>query len=343
MNRTSTTARTESRDGRSNRAPRDHYQEVTDRIIGALEAGTPPWRRPWDPDKAGGPAMPCNAATGQRYRGINVLTLGMSALAFESGDPRWATYKQAEDRGWQVRKGERGTTGYFFKRLQLRDDSRLEDDEDTVKRIPLLRAFSLFHASQIDGIPDFVPPTIEEAPWRAPEAAEIILANSGAVVRIGGEKAFYSPTTDHIQMPPNGAFPSAEGFCGTLVHELGHWTGAESRLKRDLRNGFGSHDYAREELRAEIGQMMVCGELGIPVSDSDFSNNAAYVASWLEKLRSDRKEIFRAAADAQRIADYLLAFHPDYATSQAGPPESTSSIADEDDTADTPEPMPIAA
>ena len=119
-----------------------------------------------------------------------------------------------------------------------------------------------------------------------------------------------------------------------------HWTGAESRLNRDLRNRFGSHDYAREELRAEIGQMMVCGELGI--ADCDFSNNAAYVASWLEKLRSDRKEIFRAAADAQRIADYLLAFHPDYATSQAGPPESVP-IADDGDAADTPEPMPVAA
>src|SRR5271154_1714537 len=138
MNRTSTTARTENRYSRTNRVPRDHYQEVTDRIIAALEEGTPPWRRPWDPDKAGGPAMPRNATTGQRYRGINVLTLGMSSLAFTSGDPRWATYKQAEDRGWQVRKGERGTTGYFFKRLELRDDkgggSGPDVDEDSVRR-----------------------------------------------------------------------------------------------------------------------------------------------------------------------------------------------------------------
>jgi antirestriction protein ArdC len=266
----------------------------------------------------------------------------MSTLAFASGDPRWATYKQAEDRGWQVRKGERGTTGYFFKRLELRDDTKPEGDDDAIKRIPLLRAFVVFHASQIDGIPDYVPPTIEEAPWRAPEAAEIILANSAAVVRIGGDRAFYSPSTDHIQLPPHSAFATAEGFCGTLIHEMGHWTGAASRLNRDLRNGFGSHDYAREELRAEIGQMMVCGELGIVVSDSDFANNAAYVASWLEKLRSDRKEIFRAAADAQRIADYLLAFHPDYATSQAGPPDSMST-ADDGDVADTPEPMAAAA
>jgi antirestriction protein ArdC len=269
-----------------------------------------------------------------------VLTLGMSALAFSNADPRWATYKQAEDRGWQVRKGERGTTGYFFKRLEVRDDSKPEGDEDAVRRIPLLRAFSLFHASQIEGIPDYIPPTIEEAPWRAPEAAGIILANSGAVIRVGGERAFYSPSTDHIQMPPRSAFATAEGFCGTMIHEAGHWTGAESRLNRDLRNRFGSHDYAREELRAEIGQMMVCAELGI--ADCDFSNNAAYVASWLEKLRSDRKEIFRAAADAQRIADYLLAFHPDYANSQAGPPESVPTAADSD-AADTPEPMPLAA
>jgi antirestriction protein ArdC len=250
MSNTNTITHPENRGSRTNRAPRDHYQEVTDRIIAALEAGTPPWRRPWDPDKTSGQAMPRNAATGQRYRGINVLTLSMSGLAFSSGDPRWATYKQAEDRGWQVHKGERGTTGYFFKRLELRDDTKPEGDEDAVKRIPLLRAFSLFHASQIDGIPDYVPPTIEEAPWRAPEAAEIILANSGAVIRVGGERAFYSPTTDHIQMPPRSAFATAEGFCGTLVHELGHWTGAESRLNRDLRNHFGSHDYAREELRA---------------------------------------------------------------------------------------------
>jgi antirestriction protein ArdC len=197
-----------------------------------------------------------------------------------------------------------------------------------VRHIPLLRAFSLFHASQIDGIPDYVSPTIEEAPWRAPEAAEIILANSGAVVRIGGDRAFYSPSTDHIQMPPGAAFAAEAGYCGTLIHEMSHWTGAPARLNRDLRNRFGSQDYAREELRAEISQMMVCAELGI--AGCDFSNNAAYLASWLEKLRSDRKEIFRAAADAQRIADYLLAFHPDYASSLATAAEG-SIAADNDD------------
>jgi antirestriction protein ArdC len=338
MNRTSSTARSENRGSRANRVPRDHYQEVTDRIIEALEAGTPPWRRPWDPDKAGGPAMPRNAATGHRYRGINVLTLGMSPLAFTSGDPRWATYKQSEERGWQVRKGERGTTGFFFTRLEVRDDTKPDDDEDSVRRIPLLRAFTLFHASQIDGITDYVPPTIEEVPWRAPEATEIIIANSGAIVRFGGDRAFYSPTTDHIQMPPQAAFATAERFCGTLIHEASHWSGAPSRLNRDLHNRFGSHEYSREELRAELGSVMVCAELGI--SDCEFSNNAAYIASWLERLRSDRKEIFRAAADAQRIADYLLAFHPDYANSLSGSPEN---VADDGDSANAPPPMKVAA
>jgi antirestriction protein ArdC len=174
----------------------------------------------------------------------------MSMFAFESGDPRWATYKQAAERGWQVREGSRGTIGFFFKRLELREDSKPDDSEDAVRRIPLLRAFTLFHASQIEGIPDFVLPTIEEAPWRAPEAAETIIANSGAVVRYGGDRAFYSPSTDHIQMPPHAAFATAEKFCGVLIHEASHWTGGAMRLNRDLRNRFGSHDYAREELRA---------------------------------------------------------------------------------------------
>ena len=298
----------------------DHYAEITNRVIALLEEGTPPWRRPWDPDKAGGPAMPCNAVTGARYRGINVVTLGMSSLAFTSGDPRWATYKQAADRGWQVQKGARGTTAFFYKRIELRDSQggRGEDftpgggeahDQHAAKHIPLLRSFSLFHASQIDGIPAFTPPTIEEAPWRAPDAVDTIIGNSGAIIRIGGGRAFYSPGTDHIQMPPPHAFPSATSWSSVIIHEAAHWSGAPHRLDRDLKNAFGSHDYAREELRAEIAQSMVCAELGLAC---DFQNATAYVADWLTKLKSDRKEIFRAAANAQRIADYLLAFHPAY-------------------------------
>jgi antirestriction protein ArdC len=323
------------RPGRSGFPPRDHYAEVTDRVIAALEAGTPPWRRPWDTGKAAGPGMPCNALTGSRYRGINVVTLGMSPLAFQTGDPRWATYRQAAARGWQVRKGARGTTGYFFRRVEIRDHGGTAgDDAEVTKRIPLLRAFTLFHASQIDGIPDYIPPTLAEAPWRAPDAAEIIVANSGVQVRIGGDRAFYAPNTDHIQMPPRPAFRSAAGWASTILHELGHASGAPSRLDRDLRNRFGSPDYVREEVRVELAQCMVCAELNI--ADCDFANSAAYIASWLETLRADRKEVFRAAADAQRLADYLLAFHPDWARRNDHAPDGEPACDDSPVASDTP-------
>lgn len=310
---------------------RDHYAAVTARVIAALEAGAPPWRRPWDPDAAGGPALPRNALTGVRYRGVNTVLLGMSPLAFASADPRWATYKQAAERGWQVKRGERGTTAYFFKRLEVRGDAGPgEDGTEATKRVPLLRAFTLFHASQIEGVPPFVPPTVAEAPWRTPDAVDTIVANSGAGVRIGGDRAFYSPSTDHIQMPPPAAFQSPAGWSSILVHECAHWTGGASRLNRDLRNRFGSHDYAREEVRAELGQVFVCAELGLPC---DFTNAAAYVQSWLDTLRSDRKEVFRASADAQRIADYLLGFHPAYRTrngdgAAAGEPTGEPALAE---------------
>ena len=305
---------------RQGEARRDHYADITNQVIAALQAGTPPWRCDWDKSKAGGPSMPQNASTGTRYRGINTLVLGMSPLAFMTCDPRWATYKQAAERGWQVRKGEHGTPGFFYKKIEVADRGAGltlgggggggSGGGDT-KVIPLLRSFTLFHASQIDRIPDYHPPTLAEAPWRAPEAASIIAQNSRAVIRTGGERAFYSPSTDHVQMPPLVAFRSPGAFASVLMHELGHWTGAEHRLKREMIGRFGSADYAREELRAELAQVMVCAELGI--ADCDFTNGAAYIANWLKKLRDDPKEVFRAASDAQRIADYLLAYHPAYA------------------------------
>jgi len=319
--------------GWKDREPRDHYAEVTNQVIAALEAGTPPWRKPWESGAARGPGpgTPRNATTGARYHGINSIILALSPSACFGGDPRWATYKQAAERGWQVRKGERGTTAYFFKRIEVADRAARDGgDGDATRRIPLLRAFTLFHASQIDGIPAFVPATIAEAPWRAPEAVDTIIANSKAVVRIGGDRAFYAPLSDHIQMPPPNAFKSAGAWSSVLLHEAAHWTSAETRLNRNLMNAFGSVDYSREELRAELAQMMVCTELDI--EECDFSNNAAYIADWLTALRSDRKEIFRAAADAQRIADYLLAFHPDYAACNSTPADETA--ADNPDTAD---------
>lgn len=296
-------------------APRDHYAEITAQVIAALEAGTLPWRQPWDAGKAGaGPMSPRNAVTGRRYRGINVLMLGMTGLIFAGTDPRWLTYRQAEARGWQVRRGERGSRVFFFRKLLVADergatDGR-EDGEDGTRAVPLLRAFTVFHASQVDGIPPFAAPRPEEVAWRTPEAAEIIMRGSGAVFREGGDRAFYCPASDHIQMPPRGSFETPEAFAATALHELGHWSGAPSRLARDLTGRFGSHAYSQEELRAELASCFIAGELGLPC---DVPNHASYVASWLRVLKDDKREIFRAAADAQRIADYLLAFHPEHA------------------------------
>lgn len=298
-------------------ARRDHYQEITDRIVAALETDVAPWRKPWDPDKAGGPLSPINAATGRRYRGINVVLLGMSQFSFASGDPRFCSYKQAKEKGWQVRAGEKGTTVFFYKQFSVEDRDAPADAEDRTRRIPLLRAYTVFNASQIDGIAPFAPPTVEEAPWRRFGAADVILRNSKAVVRIGGDRAFYSPATDHIQLPPENAFKSPAGLAAVQIHELVHWSAAPHRLNRDLSGRFGSTNYAREELVAELGSCLVNSELGLP---TEIENHANYIASWIKNLKDDKREIFRAAAAAQKAADYCLAFHPEFAESELEQP-----------------------
>jgi antirestriction protein ArdC len=286
--------------------PRDPMQEFASLIIAELENGVKPWVRPWDTDKAGGPQAPFNPATGKRYHGINVLILGMDLRAFQSGDPRWMTYQQARENDWQVKKGERSTTIFFTKSYE----SDHEESEDSRKIVRVFRHHAVFHASQIEGIPAYAAPSIEEAPWTRPEASEIIMKNSGAIVRIGGDRAFYCPETDHIQVPPDHAFLGPEEFAAAELHELAHWTGHPSRLNRDLRNRFGSSAYAMEELRAELASAFVANEIGIP---TDIPHHASYIASWIKALKDDKREIFRAAADAQRIANMELGFHPDYA------------------------------
>jgi len=298
---------------------RDPMQEFADRIVTELEKGVKPWVRPWDPDKAGGPQAPFNPVTGKHYHGVNVLILGMDLRAFESGDPRWMTYQQAHEKNWQVRKGERSTTIFFAKPLEIDDDEK----EDGRKTIKLLKHFAVFHASQIDGIPAYKVPSIEEAPWTRPEAADIIMKNSGAVIRIGGDRAFYSPSTDHIQLPPESAFNGPAEYATTELHELGHWTGHPSRLNRPLQNRFGSAAYAMEELRAEMASAFVASVIGIP---TDIPQHASYLSSWIKALKDDKREIFRAAADAQRIADMELGFHPDYAAQMEAEPKAPARV-----------------
>jgi antirestriction protein ArdC len=298
----------------------DPMQEFADRILAQLEQGVKPWVRDWDPDKCGGPQAPFNPVTGSRYHGINVLILGMDMRAFQSGDPRWMTYQQAHEKGYQVRKGEKSTTIFFTKKYEVED----EKADDGKKAVRILRHYAVFHASQIDGVPAYKAPTVEEAPWTRPEAADIILHNSGAVVRSGGDRAFYSPTTDHIQLPPEHAFRGPPEWATAALHELSHWTGHPSRLNRDLKPRFGSAGYAMEELRAELASAFIACELGIP---ADIPNHASYINGWLKPLKDDKREIFRAAADAQRIVSMVLAFHPDWAIKVDAEPQRPSLTA----------------
>lgn len=293
---------------------RDAMQEFANRIVAELEKGVKPWVRPWDPDKAGGPQAPFNPVTGKRYHGINVLILGMDLRAFQSGDPRWMTYQQAHERDWHVRKGEKATTIFFTKPYEVEDD----DAEDGRKTVRVLKHYAVFHASQIEGVPAYKPPGVDEAPWTRPEAADIILKNSRAIIRIGGDRAFYSPATDHIQLPPEISFRGPPEFAATALHELGHWTGHPSRLNRDMQSRHGSAAYAMEELRAELASCFVANELGIP---TDIPQHASYIADWIKPLKNDTREIFRSAADAQKIAAMLLGFHPEFAARVLSEPE----------------------
>ena len=287
---------------------RDHYQELNDRVIAALEAGVAPWRRPWDPNACGASTTPVNAVTGHRYRGVNLFVLSMSPLAFTSGDPRWCSYRQAGARGWQVRKGEKATPVYFYKPIEI-EDKAADSDRET-RRIPMLRTFSVFHASQIDGVPALEPRTAMKTVPERVKDVELIIEASGVPVRIGGERAFYSPLLDVIQMPPDEAFHGPEERAVVVLHELAHASGHPTRLNRDLSGRFGSVLYAKEEVRAELTSVAVGSMIGLPC---DIPAHASYLDTWIAVLKQDRREIFHAMAEAQRMADYILGFHPDYA------------------------------
>lgn len=282
-------------------AQNDTYQAITDRFIAALEAGTKPWERDWL--NAGAPLR----VTGEEYRGINWALLSLTAEERGFAGRHWMTFNQALELGGSVRKGETSTQVVFFKRLEVGDEADGDGDGEGRKVIPLLRSYRVFNVDQIDGLPDrFAPPAAPELPAKArDEAAEAALRSTGATINEGGGCAYYDRGGDYIQLPPFDAFRSTGGFLATMAHELVHWTGAKSRLDRTFGSRFGDHDYAFEELVAEIGASFVCARLSI--AGEHFDNHAAYLASWLKVLRNDKRAIFKAAALAQSAADFVLA------------------------------------
>jgi len=297
----------------ANRAEkRDHRREVTDSIIKMLEGGVAPWQKPWE-----GAAMPFNPTTERAYRGGNALHLLATGIGREYADPRWMTYKQAADQGWQVRKGEKGTHIEFW---EVKERSNEKDaapeqhgaespaQEDGQRLIH--RVYTVFNAKQIDGIPEYQ--AKQHTPFEAIHAVERILSNSGARIEHDQlDNAFYNRRTDSIHLPPKDAFKDAPGYYGTALHELAHWTGHPSRLNRPTLSDsyrFGDLNYAKEELRAELASVFLAAELGIP---NHPANHAAYVGSWIKALREDKNEIFRAAHEASTATDFVLSLDRD--------------------------------
>ena len=314
-----------------NMEPKKPFHEVVaEKLIEQLKAGTAPWQKPWEPGEPN-TYLPMNPTTGKRYKGINAIHL----MAQGRSDARWMTYKQAAAVGAQVRKGEKGTPVQYWKfseeQDKLDDSGRpvLDAKGQPVKETVMLerpRVFlaTVFNGEQIDGLPPLQPK--KEQTWNVVERAEHILKASGATItHAAGDRAFYRPLTDSITLPERGQFPSSDRYYATALHELGHWTGHASRLDRDLAHPFGSEGYAKEELRAEIASMIVGDELGI---GHDPGQHAAYVGLWIKALQDEPLEVFRAAADAEKIHDYMLAFEQKHVQEQD---QQQAAVADQEE------------
>jgi len=296
-------ARGEGRDQPA--APRASlYDEVTAKIIAELEEDRIPWVQPWGNAGTATPGLPRNAVTGRNYSGVNVLILWGALFEHGYHSQGWLTFRQARDAGGCVRKGEHGVTVVYADRFTPETEKeRARAAGDEARAVPFLKRFTVFNLAQCEGLQSGLAPDPEPLPEReiVPVAEEVIAA-SGVEFRIGGNNAFYVPSADYVQVPPQPAFFEQINFCRTALHELCHAGGHPSRLNRDLTNAFGSKDYAREELIAEMGSAFLCAALGIVPT----VRHADYIASWLAVLREDNRAIFRAASAATKAADWLL-------------------------------------
>lgn len=278
----------------------DTYAIVTNRIIASLEAGTIPWKKPWNS------SMPKNIASKKEYRGINTMLLGMGEYA----SPYWGTFKQWTDAHGTVRKGEKSTPIVFWKFLTVEDKKTKGKD----KIVPMLRYYNVFNAEQIDFAEGFTAPVEGKIEFSPIEACEAILAGYSDMPEIEKSgSAWYSPMRDKLGMPKKESFHSVAEYYSTLFHELTHSTGHKSRLARfDLQRDnmhFGSEDYSKEELVAELGASFLAFETGIDMQTAQ--NSDAYIAGWLKVLKGDKKFITSAGGQAQKAVDYIKGIKPE--------------------------------
>jgi len=282
---------------------RDVYASVTAQIINAIEQGVSGnWRMPWH--TSGRYAFsPVNVISKKPYRGINTLCLWATAQAkgYDSGE--WGTYNQWQERGAQVRKGEKATMVVFWKFANSSGETQ-EGSETPASGSHLLftRGYSVFNAAQVDG---YTPKCETERPMRTRiEQAEAFFQAIGADLRHGGNQAFYSPSGDYVQMPPFEAFRGSVFYYSVLAHEHTHWTANAARCNRELGKRFGDNAYAAEELVAELGAAFTCAHLGLNTEPRE--DHAQYLQSWLRVLKADKRAIFTAASKAQQACDWMI-------------------------------------
>ena len=302
------------------------HEEFAEKIIKHLEAGTAPWQIPWHPGK--GMRIPHNPISGTVYRGMNRVHLAMMGY----DDPRWMTYKQAAENGYQVLPESKGTPVVYYQFTKEQDkldengkpvlntDGKPERETVELDR-PILRFAYVFNAEQVDGVPP-LELTDKAFEWEPQEKAENILSASGATIKHDqSNRAFYRRNTDAIHLPPKENFDAPDKYYATALHELGHWTGDEKRLNRE-KGPFGSELYAQEELRAEIASWMLGQEIGV---GHDSEQHAAYVQSWIKALKEDPYEIVRACRDAEQIKEYILGLELKKELQQEAPEQAVQS------------------
>jgi antirestriction protein ArdC len=282
----------------------DLYERVTNQILEAMEKGEGRFRLPWH-QSAAESVLPLNAVSRIAYRGVNAVSLWAMKEVREYRLPVWATYKQWQELGAQVRKEEKASLVVYWKVPNPRDEAtaaeEAEESDGNNGRRFFARGYSVFNADQVDG---YTPPVVPElSSEERIERADAFFRATGADIRHGGVRAFYERARDFIAIPRFELFREASGYYATLAHELTHWTAAKNRLDRDLSGRFGSAAYAAEELVADLGAAFVCASLSI--TSEPRPDHAEYLAGWLKLLKDDKRAIFTAASKAQQAADYL--------------------------------------
>jgi antirestriction protein ArdC len=280
------------------------YEIITDRLLALLDQGTIPWKKTW----GGQEQAPRSLATRKLYRGVNVFLL--HAAGYES--PYWLTYRQAQELGGHIRKGEKGWPVVFWKWLEAKDGEEAEQESETNRKAPILRYYTVFNLGQCEALPADKLPASEQPnknPFTPIEQAEAIVRGYQPAPRIehGHAGAWYRPSADLVGMPSPERFSSAEEFYGTLFHELTHSTGHRERLARKGITDeihFGSQCYSQEELVAEMGAAFLMGHCHL--EQATLPNSAAYIDAWRQRLKADSRVVVFAAAQAQRAADLIL-------------------------------------